>query len=76
MVDKFIETEDKDLMRDMHSKALTPKNTLQYRQYQQRLHRQLVERKKLDSMQTQINTLKSDMSEIKDMLKELLKNAT
>jgi len=63
----------KDLIRDLHSNAIVNTNTTEYSLYLQR--RKLREKNNdlLRNTVKEINTLKSELYEIKSLLKEVIK---
>ena len=65
----YIQTEEKDLIRDPDSKALLSSNKKELF-----LHRNKVaQMKKMENSENEIDELKKELSEIKAMLKEVLK---
>ena len=64
--------EDGDLIRDMHSKAIINTNKSAYFAAVQRKKVMQQQKDELRDATREINTLKCEMHEIKDMLKTLL----
>ena len=73
MIDEniLVQTEENDLLRDVHSKALLNKNTVALREYKTR--KEFLEKVKQDDCdtKTKLATLEKDMQEIKELLKEI-----
>jgi hypothetical protein len=73
MIDEniLVQTEENDLLRDVHSKALLNKNTVALREYKAR--KEFLEKVKQDDCdtKTKLATLEKDMQEIKELLKEI-----
>lgn len=62
-----------DLVRDPSSGAIVNTNASAYRNAVEAANRRKAEAEKLDSAINDINNLKGEVSEIKDLLKELIK---
>jgi len=73
MIDEniLVQTEENDLLRDVHSKALLNKNTVALREYKAR--KEFLEKVKQDDCdtKTKLAMLEKDMQEIKELLKEI-----
>jgi hypothetical protein len=73
MIDEniLVQTEEHDLLRDVHSKALLNKNTVALREYKAR--KEFLNKVKQDECdtKTKLATLEKDMQEIKELLKEI-----
>ena len=72
-----VQVEDfKNLYRDSNSKAIINSNNDEYTKYMQAYERRMKSKQKLDNTVDEINIIKQDMSEMKDMLRQLLENKT
>ena len=70
---KFIQVEDRpDLVRDMNSGAIINKNRTAYEMAKKRSVDAQRQRDEIRNTTREINTLKSEMHEIKNLLKELV----
>jgi hypothetical protein len=73
MIDEniLVQTEENDLLRDVHSKALLNINTVALREYKAR--KEFLEKVKQDDCdtKTKLAMLEKDMQEIKELLKEI-----
>ena len=67
----IISTEDKELVRDLNSKALINKNMAGLAEYNQRKNIILNKMKQEEQTQSRLERLESDMTEIKNMLIEI-----
>ena len=67
----IISTEDKELARDLNSKALINKNMAGLAEYNQRKNIILNKMKQEEQTQSRLERLESDMTEIKNMLCEI-----
>lgn len=67
----IISTEDKELVRDLNSKALINKNMAGLVEYNQRKNIILNKMKQEEQTQSRLERLESDMTEIKNMLCEI-----
>lgn len=67
----IISTEDKELARDLNSKALINKNMAGLVEYNQRKNIILNKMKQEEQTQSRLERLESDMTEIKNMLCEI-----
>jgi hypothetical protein len=67
----LVQTEESDLLRDVHSKALLNKNTVALREY--RAKKEFFEKVKKEESDTKLKlaTLEKEMQEIKELLKEI-----
>lgn len=70
----IISTEDKELARDLNSKALINKNMAGLAEYNQRKNIILNKMKQEEQTQSRLERLESDMTEIKNMLCEIASN--
>lgn len=61
-----------DLLRDKHSGGIVNTNTVDYQKYMMVQKAKLSEKIKIQTMCDEINTLKEDMNEIKQMLIKVL----
>ena len=72
MID-FLKVEGNDsLVRDTSNKAILNTNAKEYENYIQKRNMMLRQRQELDKQAEEINNLKKDISEIKDMLSILI----
>lgn len=72
-----VQVEDfKNLYRDSNSKAIINSNNDEYTKYMQAYNRRKKSKEKLDNTVDEINIIKQDMSEMKDILRQLLENKT
>jgi hypothetical protein len=67
----IISTDDKELVRDLNSKALINKNMAGLAEYNQRKNIILNKMKQEEQTQSRLERLESDMTEIKNMLCEI-----
>ena len=67
----IISTDDKELARDLNSKALINKNMAGLAEYNQRKNIILNKMKQEEQTQSRLERLESDMTEIKNMLCEI-----
>jgi hypothetical protein len=67
----IISTDDKELARDLNSKALINKNMAGLSEYNQRKNIILNKMKQEEQTQSRLERLESDMTEIKNMLCEI-----
>ena len=70
----IISTDDKELVRDLNSKALINKNMAGLVEYNQRKNIILNKMKQEEQTQSRLERLESDMTEIKNMLCEIASN--
>jgi len=70
----IISTDDKELVRDLNSKALINKNMAGLAEYNQRKNIILNKMKQEEQTQSRLERLESDMTEIKNMLCEIASN--
>ena len=70
----IISTDDKELARDLNSKALINKNMAGLVEYNQRKNIILNKMKQEEQTQSRLERLESDMTEIKNMLCEIASN--
>ena len=72
---EFKQVEDeRDLIRDMHSKAIINTNKNAYEVAKRRAEEAQRQRDVMRETAREVNTLKSEMHEIKHLLQELVKN--
>ena len=69
---KLVKTDQEDFAKDLDSKAILNTNVEAYTAYKKQRDRLL----RADALVTEVETLKSDMSEIKSMLEQLLNRTT
>jgi len=69
---KLVKTDQEDYAKDLHSKAILNTNVEACNAYKKQRDRLL----RADALVTEVETLKSDMSEIKSMLVQLLNRTT
>jgi hypothetical protein len=70
----YIKVKDKDnLLRDKNTNAIINSDYQEYLNYQESYKKKLEEKNRIENIEQQINTLKDDLSEIKVLLKELIK---
>ena len=67
----IISTDDKELVKDLNSKALINKNMAGLAEYNQRKNIILNKMKQEEQTQSRLERLESDMTEIKNMLCEI-----
>jgi hypothetical protein len=71
----YIKVKDKDnLFRDTGSNGIINADEEAYRNYVENYKRQLNSVKKADSLQNQINEIKNDVCEIKELLLKIINN--
>lgn len=61
-----------DMVRDASSGAVVNKNTQEYNQYVESYRKRQMERAKVSNMEDELSELRSEISEIKDLLKQLI----
>jgi hypothetical protein len=59
--------------RDTHSKALLNTDLESYLNYKKRKQKVISQNKEMDNMKSQINEMRGEMSEIRDLLQQLLR---
>jgi hypothetical protein len=64
--------DNKDLARDPRTGSLVNVNAVEYEHYIAARNAKKVKREQVDSMEEDLTNLKSEMSEIKSLLKELV----
>lgn len=71
----YVPVEDKDdLVRDPVSGAIINKNKSAYESYLSASEKRANQRKKVDDLQTEVSSMKSDVTQIKQLLQQLLEN--
>ena len=65
---------DVSLVRDMDSNAIVNQNQSEYDKFMSLSKKKYKEQNELDTMKSDINSLKDDMKEIKSLLKSLARN--
>lgn len=71
----YVPVEDKDdLVRDPVSGAIINKNKSAYENYLSASEKRANQRKKVDDLQTEVSSMKSDVTQIKQLLQQLLEN--
>jgi hypothetical protein len=67
----LVQTEESDLLRDVHSKALLNKNSVGLREYKAK--KEFLEKVKREDSETKLKlaVLERDMQEIKEILKDI-----
>ena len=69
----YVPVEDKDdLVRDPSTGAIINKNKRAYEDYLSASEKRALQRKKIDDLQTEVTSMKSDVNQIKDLLLQLL----
>ena len=63
-----------DLLRDPQTNSIVNSNNTEYEKYVARRNAQLTESQKSDNIEQDLANLKSEMNEIKSLLKELVTN--
>ena len=63
-----------DLLRDPNTNSIINSNDIDYRKYMARRNAKLKESQKTDNIEEDLANLKSEMNEIKSLLKELVTN--
>lgn len=70
----YIKVENKDhLYRNKENNSIINTDYESYRLYEKMYIKKYRENKRIDSLEDDINNIKSDLTEIKDLLKNLLK---
>jgi len=70
----YLRVEDKDgLVRDIDTKAILNTDMNAYNDYVRNYQTKLKENKRLEDLENNMSTIKSDIDEIKTLLKEILK---
>jgi hypothetical protein len=62
----------KDLARDPETNAVVNVNTLEYQEYLSRRNTKVEKNQKVQTIEQEVANMKSDIDEIKSLLKELL----
>ena len=70
---QFVE-DSPELIRDAYSKGITNRDTSAYDRYMQGALARKARKEKLNETVEEINNIKQEMSEMKDMLRQLLEN--
>jgi len=63
----------KDLARDPETNAVVNVNTLEYQEYLSRRNTKVEKNQKVQTIEQEVANMKSDIDEIKSLLKELLR---
>lgn len=61
-----------DLVRDTKSGAIINNNTAEYNQYMESYKKRRIQRAKVDNMEEELSSLKEEIGEIKDLLRQLI----
>lgn len=61
-----------DLVRDTKSGAIINNNTTEYNQYMESYKKRRIQRAKVDNMEEELSSLKEEIGEIKDLLRQLI----
>jgi len=71
----YVPVQDKDdLVRDPATGAIINKNKSAYESYLSASEKRANQRKKVDDLQTEVSSMKSDVTQIKQLLQQLLEN--
>lgn len=71
----YVPVQDKDdLVRDPATGAIINKNKSAYENYLSASEKRANQRKKVDDLQTEVSSMKSDVTQIKQLLQQLLEN--
>jgi hypothetical protein len=71
----YVPVQDKDdLVRDPVTGAIINKNKSAYENYLSASEKRANQRKKVDDLQTEVSSMKSDVTQIKQLLQQLLEN--
>ena len=71
---KYLKVEDKDgLVRDCETNAILNTDMNAYNEYLKNYQSKLKENKRIQDLENKIGNIKSDIDEIKNLLKEFLK---
>lgn len=71
----YLKVKDKDhLIRDINSNAIINTDEIEYKNYVNNYIRQLNSKNKLETLQNQVDEIKGDVKEIKDLILKLLNN--
>jgi len=71
---KYLKVEDKDgLVRDCETNAILNTDMNAYNEYLRNYQSKLKENKRIEDLENKIGNIKSDIDEIKNLLKEFLK---
>ena len=72
-MEKYLKVEtDKTLVRDMESNAIVNRNKGEFDKFMKLSQRKYEEKKKIDDMRSDLNSLKEDMNEIKTLLRNIM----
>ena len=71
----YLKVKDKDhLIRDINSNAIINTDEIEYKNYVNNYIRQLNSKNKLENLQNQVDEIKGDVKDIKDLILKLLNN--
>ena len=72
-MEKYLKVEtDKTHVRDMESNAIVNRNKGEFDKFMKLSQRKYEEKKKIDDMRSDLNSLKQDMDEIKTILRNIM----
>ena len=72
-MEKYLRVEtDKTHVRDMESNAIVNRNKGEFDKFMKLSQRKYEEKKKIDDMRSDLNSLKEDMNEIKTLLRNIM----
>ena len=72
-MEKYLKVEtDKTHVRDMESNAIVNRNKGEFDKFIKLSQRKYEEKKKIDDMRSDLNSLKEDMNEIKTLLRNIM----
>tara|TARA_B100000424_G_scaffold207419_1_gene164687 strand:- start:593 stop:817 length:225 start_codon:yes stop_codon:yes gene_type:complete len=72
-MEKYLKVEtDKTHVRDMESNAIVNRNKGEFDKFMKLSQRKYEEKKKIDDMRSDLNSLKEDMNEIKTLLRNIM----
>ena len=72
-MERYLKVEnDKTHVRDMESNAIVNRNKGEFDKFMKLSQRKYEEKKKIDDMRSDLNSLKEDMNEIKTLLRNIM----
>ena len=74
MTEKLIVEDHPELIKDTYSKGIVSRDVSAYEKYMESALKRKERNSKLDETVQEINSIKNEMAEMKDMLRQLLEN--
>lgn len=74
MKEQYLKVEDKDhLYRDVTNNAIVNSDYQSYKNYEELYRKKYMEKRRLEFLEEDVNNIKSDLKEIKELLRNLSK---